>query len=120
RAHLVVPYSLVTNDCRYVLGTGFASPGDFFTYGKATIDRRRNDGDDYGRMMSSGVHPRITGHPARADALARLLDYSQQVAGGDPMRRSDIAPSFAKQVPPDAAYAAAISAMGRSSHEPRT
>lgn len=103
RAHLVVPYSLVTNDCRYVLGTGFASPDDFFAYGKATIDRLRNDGDDYGRMMSVGVHPRITGHPARADALARLLEYGEQFDDVVFMRRSDIAHSFARQVPPDAA-----------------
>src|SRR5699024_3442309 len=27
--HLVVPYSLTTNDCRYVLGTGYSKPADF-------------------------------------------------------------------------------------------
>ena len=28
-------------------------------------------------MMSIGLHPRITGNPARADALARFIDYAQ-------------------------------------------
>ena len=31
KAHLVVPYSLVVNDCRYVLAQGYASPEDFFS-----------------------------------------------------------------------------------------
>jgi peptidoglycan/xylan/chitin deacetylase (PgdA/CDA1 family) len=99
RTHLVVPYSLVVNDARYIVGTGFGSPDDFFMTAKATLDRLRNDGDDLGRMMSIGVHPRMSGNPARSDGLARFIDYAQQFADVAFMRRVDIARGFAEQYP---------------------
>ena len=34
RTHLVVPYSLVVNDARYILGTGYGSPEHFFETAK--------------------------------------------------------------------------------------
>lgn len=98
--HLVVPYSLVVNDARYIVGTGYSNPEYFFATAKASLDRLRNDGDDVGRMMSIGLHPRITGNPARADALARFIEYAQQFDDVTFMRRVDIARSFADQVPP--------------------
>ena len=99
KTHLVVPYSLVVNDARYVTGTGYGSPEQFFETAKATVDRLRNDGDDVGRMMSIGIHPRISGNPARADALARFIAYAQQFDDVAFMRRIDIAQRFAEQVP---------------------
>jgi hypothetical protein len=96
---LVVPYSLVVNDVRYILGTGYGSPEHFFETAKATLDRLRNDGDDAGRMMSIGLHPRITGNPARADALARFIGYAQGFNDVAIMRRIDVARMFAAQVP---------------------
>jgi peptidoglycan/xylan/chitin deacetylase (PgdA/CDA1 family) len=99
RSHLVVPYPLVVNDARYIMGTGYGSREQFFETAKATLDRLRNDGDDVGRMMSVGLHPRITGNPARADALAQFIEYSQQFEDVSFMRRIDIARSFAEQVP---------------------
>ena len=97
--HLVVPYSLVVNDARYILGTGYGSPEHFLETAKACLDRLRNDGDDLGRMMSVGLHPRITGNPARSDALARFIDYAKGFDDVVFMRRIDIAETFAKQVP---------------------
>jgi peptidoglycan/xylan/chitin deacetylase (PgdA/CDA1 family) len=99
RTHLVVPYSLVVNDARYIVGTGYGSPEDFFMTAKATLDRLRNDGDDLGRMMSIGVHPRMSGNPARSDGLARFIDYAQQFTDVAFMRRVDIARGFAEQYP---------------------
>jgi peptidoglycan/xylan/chitin deacetylase (PgdA/CDA1 family) len=99
KSHLVVPYSLVVNDARYILGTGYGSPEDFFQTAKATVDRLRNDGDDVGRMMSIGLHSRISGNPARADALARFIEYAQGFDDVTFMRRVDIATTFAEQVP---------------------
>jgi peptidoglycan/xylan/chitin deacetylase (PgdA/CDA1 family) len=104
RTHLVVPYSLVVNDARYIVGTGFGSPDDFFMTAKATLDRLRNDGDDLGRMMSIGVHPRMSGNPARSDGLARFIDYAQQFADVAFMRRVDIARGFAEQYPASKAF----------------
>jgi len=99
KPHLVVPYSLVVNDARYVLAQGYGSPEHFLAYAKATLDRLRDDGDDCGRMMSIGLHPRFTGQPARADALARFVDHAQGFDDVTFMRRVDIARSFAEQVP---------------------
>lgn len=99
KPHLVVPYSLTTNDARYVLGTGFTSPDDFYTTGKAAVDRLLNDGDDCARMLSIGLHPRISGNPARADGLARLIDYCNNLDGVVFMRRIDLARVFSEQVP---------------------
>jgi peptidoglycan/xylan/chitin deacetylase (PgdA/CDA1 family) len=99
KAHLVVPYTLVVNDARYIIGTGFASPESFFETAKAHLDRLRNDGDDVSRMMSIGLHPRITGNPARSDALARFIDYAQSLGDVWFARRIDIAKTFMEQEP---------------------
>jgi peptidoglycan/xylan/chitin deacetylase (PgdA/CDA1 family) len=104
RTHLVVPYSLVVNDARYIVGTGYGSPEDFFMTAKATLDRLRNDGDDLGRMMSIGVHPRMSGNPARSDGLARFIDYAQQFTDVAFARRVDIAHDFAEQHPASKAF----------------
>jgi peptidoglycan/xylan/chitin deacetylase (PgdA/CDA1 family) len=89
----------LVNDARYIVGTGYGSPEHFYETAKASLDRLRNDGDDLGRMMSVGLHPRITGNPARSDALARFIDYAQRLDDVTFMRRIDIARSFANQVP---------------------
>ena len=99
KAHLVIPYTLVVNDARYIIGTGFASPESFFDTAKAHLDRLRNDGDDVSRMMSIGLHPRITGNPARSDALARFIEYAQSLGDVWFARRIDIARTFMAQEP---------------------
>jgi peptidoglycan/xylan/chitin deacetylase (PgdA/CDA1 family) len=103
KPHLVVPYSLVVNDARYIVGTGYSNPDDFFLTAKATLDRLRNDGDDLGRMMSIGVHPRVSGNPARSDGLARFIEYAQQFSDVAFKRRVDIAREFTAQHPASAA-----------------
>jgi peptidoglycan/xylan/chitin deacetylase (PgdA/CDA1 family) len=99
RPHLVVPYGLVVNDARYVLPQGFGSPEHFFETAKAHLDRLRDDGDDVPRMMSIGLHPRISGNPARADALARFIEYGQSLGDVWFARRIDIARTFVEQQP---------------------
>jgi peptidoglycan/xylan/chitin deacetylase (PgdA/CDA1 family) len=99
RPWLVVPYSLVVNDARYVLAQGYGSPDHFFECAKATLDRLREDGDDVARMMSVGLHPRYSGNPARSDALARFIEYGQQFSDVWFARRIDIARSFEEQYP---------------------
>lgn len=99
KAHLVVPYSLVVNDARFVLAQGYGSPEHFLEYAKATLDRLRDDGDDCARMMSIGLHPRFSGNPARADALARFIEYGQEFGDVWFARRIDIAERFREQIP---------------------
>jgi len=99
KAHLVVPYSLVLNDARFVVAQGYGSPDHFFEYAKAHLDRLRNDGDGVSRMMSIGLHPRLAGQPSRADALARFIEYAQGQGDVWIARRVDIATTFRDQFP---------------------
>jgi peptidoglycan/xylan/chitin deacetylase (PgdA/CDA1 family) len=99
RPHLVVPYGLVVNDVRYVVQQGFGSPEHFLETAKAHLNGLRSDGDDVPRMMSVGLHPRITGNPARSDALARFIEYGQSLGDVWFARRIDIANRFVEQEP---------------------
>jgi allantoinase len=95
RPHLVVPYTLDTNDMRFAAMQGFNSGTQFFDYLKDAFDVLYAEGDPNGlnrpKMLSIGLHCRLVGRPARAAALARFLDYVQ---GHDKVwitRRIDIA-----------------------------
>jgi putative urate catabolism protein len=88
---LVIPYTLVNNDARYLMPHGFAAGEDFFRTLADAFDFLWQEGAAQPKMMSVGLHARISGHPARAMALARFLDY---VRGRDAVwicRREDIA-----------------------------
>ena len=99
RPHLVVPYGLIVNDAKYVLTQGYGSPEHFLEYAKANVDFLRRESDGLNRMMSVGLHPRFSGHPARADALARFIDHCQKAGDVWITRRIDIARTFVDQYP---------------------
>ena len=74
KPHLVIPYSLTTNDSKF--GRGWFSTGeDFFQFTKDAFDMLYEEGACTPKMMSIGLHQRLIGHPARAMGLKRLLDY---------------------------------------------
>jgi allantoinase len=75
KSHLVVPYTMDANDGKFGAGGGFGTPFDFENYLTATFDRLYIEGAETPRLMSIGLHPRITGRPARAHALAAFLDH---------------------------------------------
>lgn len=93
--HLVVPYTLDTNDMRFAAMQGFNSGAQFFDYLKDAFDVLYREGDPNGldqpKMLSIGLHCRLVGRPARAAALARFLDYVQGHEGVWVTRRIDIA-----------------------------
>jgi len=89
--HLVVPYTLVTNDARYLLPKGFSSGGDFLDTLEDAFDLLWHEGAERPKMMSVGLHGRISGHPARAIALARFLDFVQEHDAVWICRREEIA-----------------------------
>jgi peptidoglycan/xylan/chitin deacetylase (PgdA/CDA1 family) len=64
KPHLVVPYSLSTNDSKYGRGT-FATGDDFFSYCRDAFDFLYREGGSHPKMLSIGLHMRIIGHPAR-------------------------------------------------------
>lgn len=102
--HLVVPYTLDSNDMRFAAMQGFNSGPQFFDYLKDAFDVLYAEGDPAGldrpKMLSIGLHCRIVGRPGRAAALARFLDYVQ---GHDKVwitRRIDIANHWRATHPP--------------------
>jgi allantoinase len=97
--HLVIPYTLVNNDARYLLPNGFASGEDFFGLLKDAFDLLWQEGERHPKMMSVGLHGRISGHPPRAMALARFLDYVQSHDSVWICRREEIARHWMAQQP---------------------
>jgi putative urate catabolism protein len=93
--HLVVPYSLDTNDMRFVQAQGFNTGDHFFTYLRDSFDALYAEGDPEGlnapKMMSVGMHCRLLGKPGRIGALQRFLDHIQQHDHVWICRRIDIA-----------------------------
>lgn len=73
---LVLPYSMETNDARFWRG-GLVSVNDFYEYLKDTFDCLYEEGASHPKMMSVGLHCRITGRPARSRAVERFLRYTQ-------------------------------------------
>ena len=77
--HLVVPYTLDTNDMRFATAQGFNSGEQFFDYLKSAFDTLYREGDPDGlnapKMLSVGLHCRIIGRPARIGSLERFLDH---------------------------------------------
>lgn len=101
RDHLVVPYSLTTNDAKFFSGN-VATAGDFFETLRDSFDILYREGATQPRMMSVGLHLRVAGHPARAAGLERFLDHVGKHDGVWICRRSDIARHWAATHPPPA------------------
>jgi allantoinase len=106
RSHLVVPYSLVTNDVK--LTSGLFTGDDFFALLKNAFDLLYAEGEERPKMMSVGLHPRLIGHPARIAGLVRFVDYVHGKPRVWTCRRADIAHHWASRHP-------ALSGMERAS-----
>jgi len=99
RPRLLVPYALDTNDFKFALSPGWTSGDDFFTYLKAAFDRLYQEGEHEPKMMSIGLHCRLSGRPARSEALARFMDYVQAHEKAWVCRRVEIARHWIAQHP---------------------
>ncbi|ADG98637.1 urate catabolism protein [Segniliparus rotundus DSM 44985] len=74
--HLVVPYTLDTNDMRYASPAGFSTGEDFYAHLRDAFDVLwREGGEGSPKMLSVGLHCRLAGRPARTAALERFLDH---------------------------------------------
>ena len=89
--HLVVPYTLDTNDMRFALPQGFSHGGEFFDYLRDAFDVLYAEGDQRPAMLSVGMHCRLLGRPGRFRALQRFLDHLEQHDRVWICRRVDIA-----------------------------
>jgi putative urate catabolism protein len=95
KPHLIVPYTLDTNDMRFATPQGFNSGEQFFAYLRDAFDTLYAEGDPRGlnapKMLSIGLHGRIVGRPGRLASLARFLDHVQRHDDVWVARRIDIA-----------------------------
>ena len=97
--HLIVPYTLDTNDMRFCAPQGFNSGDQFYTYLKDAFDTLYAEGARAPKMLSIGMHCRISGRPARTAALAKFLSYIRLHEKVWITRRVDIASHWREKFP---------------------
>ena len=91
RPHLIIPYTLDTNDMKFSSAGGFNHAEQFYQYLKDSCDTLYAEGDVAQKMMSVGMHCRLLGRPGRFKALQKFLDYVQSHEKVWICRRGDIA-----------------------------
>ncbi len=97
--HLVVPYTLDTNDMRFSLPQGFSHGNEFFDYLRDAFDVMYAEGEERPAMMSVGMHCRLLGRPGRFRALQRFLDHVERHDRVWICRRVDIARHWIRRHP---------------------
>jgi len=97
--HLVVPYTLDTNDMRFATPQGFNTATHFYEYLRDSFDVLYAEGEETPRMLSIGMHCRLLGRPGRFLALQRFLDHVQRHDNVWICRRIDIARHWAGRHP---------------------
>lgn len=100
RAHLILPYSLDTNDLRFSTN-GIFTGEDFFEYIRDAFDMLYAEGGETPKMMSVGLHCRLVGRPGRIAGLARFLDHVQAHDDVWITRRREIAAHWIGEHPAD-------------------
>ena len=99
RPHLVVPYTLDSNDMRFATPQGFNTSEHFYQYLKDSFDVLYEEGEEAPKMLSIGMHCRLLGRPGRFRALQSFLDYVQSHDKVWICRRIDIAEHWQKTHP---------------------
>lgn len=91
KQHLVIPYTMDTNDMRF-LAPGFSYSEQFFQYLKDSFDALYYEGENgAAKMMNIGMHCRIIGKPGRIVAMKKFLEYVSKFDDVWFTTRSDIA-----------------------------
>ena len=91
---LTIPYSHDTNDEKFwpaPLVPGFTRPDQFFSTLKATFDQLYAEAATNPKMMSVGLHLRLSGRPSRAAQIDRFIRYAKGFPRVWFARRIDIA-----------------------------
>tara|TARA_A100001015_G_scaffold307332_1_gene403027 strand:+ start:312 stop:1736 length:1425 start_codon:yes stop_codon:yes gene_type:complete len=92
KPHLIIPYTLDTNDMRFAAFQGFNAGDQFFNYLKDSFDTLYREGENgQPKMLSIGLHCRLIGRPGRIEALRRFIEYVQSHDKVWCPRRIDIA-----------------------------
>jgi allantoinase len=96
---LIVPYTLLNNDVKFV-GGNIATGAAFFEALREAFDFLWEEGATQPRMMSIGMHSRLLGHPGRASGLQRFLDYVTSKRDAWICKRAEIARHWLAVHPP--------------------
>ncbi len=99
KPHLIVPYTLDANDMRFATPQGFNKGADFEAYLKDAFDVLYREGETTPKMMSVGLHCRLTGRPGRFKALENFVDHVLSFDNVWVCRRVDIAEHWRKDHP---------------------
>ncbi len=91
KPHLVIPYTLDTNDMRFATAQGFNCGDQFYQYLKDSFDTLYEEGAEAPKLLSIGLHCRLVGRPGRTAALERFLRYARSHERVWFSRRVDIA-----------------------------
>ena len=98
KPHLVVPYSMVTNDAKFLSGDVF-SARDYADFMIDSFDVLLEEAKEIPRMMSIGLHSRIMGHPGRIAGLIRFMDHIANKTNVWVCGRDEIVDFWCKNVP---------------------
>jgi peptidoglycan/xylan/chitin deacetylase (PgdA/CDA1 family) len=98
---VVVPYSLDSNDTKFLRPNGYLLAEDFVQYVRDSVESLIEEGTrGYPKMLNIGFHLRITGRPGRIRALEQTLKLLESL--GDKVwvaRRIDIANFWKENFP---------------------
>ncbi len=97
---LLVPYSLDNNDFKFSISPGFSSGEDFTNYLVRAFDCLYRESKEIPRMMSVGLHCRMSGKAGRTESLRKFLEHVRSHDEVWVCKRNEIASLWAEQFPP--------------------
>jgi allantoinase len=101
RAHLVVPHTFTNNDNRLPSGK-LGTANDFYEHIAAAFRTLHAESSRHPRMMTVSLHSRVSGQPARFEAISRFLDLAGKYEGVWIAGRSAVARHWMATHPPEA------------------
>lgn len=97
---LIVPYTLEVNDMKYAVAPGFCNSDDFYTYARDAFDVLYEEGlEGAPKMMTIGLHCRLTGRPGRFRGLQKLMEHITSKEGVWVATREQIAQAWSAKHP---------------------
>ncbi len=100
RPHLIVPHSFTNNDNRLATAK-LGTVEDFYDHLASAFRVLYAEGARHPRVMTVSLHSRISGQPARFEAVMRFIDFASQHKAIWFAGRSDVARHWIKTHPPE-------------------
>ena len=100
RHHLVIPYSLETNDNRFDSNSGFSTADQFAQYMMDCFDVLYEEGAELPKVMSVALHDRLIARPGRVAGLIKLIEHARRHESVWFCTGRDIAEHWYREHPP--------------------